>query len=309
MAIENGMNDAYVNYFSLEEYINQIKLLPFVLEHLEDTSSRFDSYMKSLSQYDKDYISNFFIESLYLELKSNQAIENHSFDINLVKDEDLLFDRLTINNKRIHALHNFAIKKEIEQGLYDSSDSYRKTEVSVSRYNFSKNEEEIFWRGAKANDLTQFMNDFIKIYRKNGVALLYSNPFLLSSLIHLLFVRIHPYVDGNGRTARMIHNIKFTEMVNKLYGTRLKLSPLNLSKSILINKRTYVNRLNNIYFDLEHDSNEDINKWFNFILDMADEQLYFSENRLGEVNENYIINKGLSAIPVTMRLSRIKNIH
>ena len=100
----------------------------------------------------------------------------------------------------------------------------------------------------------------------------------------------------------MIHNIKFTEMVNKLYGTRLKLSPLNLSKSILINKRTYVNRLNNIYFDLEHDSNEDINKWFNFILDMADEQLYFSENRLGEVNENYIINKGLSAIPV-------KNIH
>lgn len=309
MPIENGMNDLYVNFFSLEEYVKRIKLLPFVLEHLEDTNSNFDKFMKTLSRYDKDYISNFFIDSLYLELESNQAIENHSFDISLVDNDNLLFDTLSINNKRIHALHNFAIKKEIEEGKYESADSYRQSEVNVSRYNPYKGKEEIFWRGVGAKDVTKFMNDFIKIYRHNGVSLLYSNPFLFSSLIHLLFVRIHPYGDGNGRTARIIHNIKFTEMVNKLYGTRLKLSPLNLSKSLLINKQTYVNRLNNIYFDLEHDTNEDINKWFNFILDMADEQLYYAENRLGEANDFYLINTKVSEAADTMRLSRIKNIH
>ena len=100
-------------------------------------------------------------------------------------------------------------------------------------------------------------------------------------------------------------------MVNRLYGTRLRLSPLNLSKSILINKQTYVNRLDNIYFDLEHDTNEDINKWFNFILDMADEQIYFSCNHLDEVDKSFITQKNI-IIPGTtdpMRLSRIKKIH
>ena len=69
------------------------------------------------------------------------------------------------------------------------------------------------------------MNDFIRVYKQGGTSSIYSNPFLASSLIHLLFLRIHPYTDGNGRTARILHNIKFTEMINKLYGTRLKLSP------------------------------------------------------------------------------------
>lgn len=309
--IKNGMNDSYVYYFSLEEYIRKIKLLSLVLEHLEETNSNFDKYMKELSKYDKEYISNFFVNSLYLELQSNQAIENHSFDMSLLENESLLFDTLTINNKRVHDLHNSILKKEIESEEYDESDSYRKKEVNVSRYNYLEEKEEIFWRGVQAKDITKFMNDFIKIYRQNGISLLYSNPFLFSSIIHLLFVRIHPYTDGNGRTARILHNIKFTEMVNKLYGTRLRLSPLNLSKSILINKQTYVNRLDNIYFDLEHDTNEDINKWFNFILDMADEQIYFSCNHLDKVDKSFITQKNI-IIPGTtdpMRLSRIKKIH
>ncbi len=306
MPIENGMNDSFVELFSLEEYIKRIKLLPFVLEHLEDTSLNFDRYMKNLSQFDKDFIYNFFYNLLYVELESNQAIENHNFDISLLDDETLLFDTLTINNKRIHALHNFALKKEIENGKFQKSTSYRQQEVKVSRYNHTRCEEEIFWRGVQSKDVTKFMNDFIRIYRSSGVSLLYSNPFLFSSLIHLLFVRIHPYVDGNGRTARIIHNIKFTEMVNKLYGTRLKISPLNLSKSLLVNKQTYVNKLNNIYFDLEHDSNEDINKWFNFVLDMADEQIFYASNHLDK-KIDYLVST-TPKDPDSMRLSRIKRI-
>lgn len=56
---------------------------------------------------------------------------------------------------------------------------------------------------------------------------------------------------------------------------KLKISPLNISPNILINQPTYARRINSIYFDLEHDSNEEINRWFNFILDMVDEQLYY----------------------------------
>lgn len=97
---------------------------------------------------------------------------------------------------------------------------------------------------------------------------------------------------------------EFTEMLNKLYGTRLKLSPLNISESILINKITYVKRIDNIYFDIKHDSNIEINAWFNFILDMIDEQLYKAINKLEKIDSSFVIED----VPTgNMRLSRLKH--
>ena len=297
MPIINGMNSDYVDYFSLEDYISRIKLLPRVLEHLEDTNKEFDKYINELFKYDEEYIINYWIYLLYIELVSNQKIESLKQDESRILDNKIFFDTLSINHKRIHTLHNFITDGELEPTF-----SYRDTEVNVSKIN-SDGSEDIFWRGAKAEDVVKFMNDFIKIYKQGGTSLIFSNPFLVSSLMHLLFLRIHPYSDGNGRTARIIHNIKFTESINKLYGSRLKISPLNISESILINKITYVKRIDNIYFDIKHDSNNEINAWFDFILDMVDEQLYKSMNMLQEIDSSFI-----KKIPKSdMRLSRLKH--
>ena len=280
--IKNGMNDAYVDYFSLEEYVDKIVLLPYVLEHLQDTNNDFRNYIKKLSSYDEHYIIDYWIYLQYKELKFNQKIEKIDFEkINLLNDK-IFFDTLNISNKRIHGLHNFATRGECEPTF-----SYRDTEVNVSRLD-SNGQEEIFWRGAQAKDVEKFMNDFIKIYKHNDISLVMSNPFLKSALIHLLFVRIHPYTDGNGRTARLLHNSKFTEGINSIYGTKLKISPLNLSESIYLNKPTYVRAIDNIYFDLKHDSNEAINYWFNVMLNMADEQIYSSGNKLDRIDDSFL---------------------
>lgn len=297
MPIIDGMNSDYVDYFSLEDYISRIKLLPRVLEHLEDTNKEFDKYINELFKYDEEYIINYWIYLLYIELISNQKIESLKQDESRILDNKIFFDTLSINHKRIHTLHNFITEGELEPTF-----SYRDGEVNVSKIN-SDGSEDIFWRGVKAEDVIKFMNDFIKVYKQGGTSLIFSNPFLVSSLMHLLFLRIHPYSDGNGRTARIIHNIKFTESINKLYGSRLKISPLNISESILINKITYVKRIDNIYFDIKHDSNNEINAWFDFILDMVDEQLYKSMNMLQEIDSSFI-----KKIPKSdMRLSRLKH--
>lgn len=297
MPIINGMNSDYVDYFSLEDYISRIKLLPRVLEHLEETNKEFDKYINELFKYDEEYIINYWIYLLYIELISNQKIESLKQDESRILDNKIFFDTLSINHKRIHTLHNFITEGELEPTF-----SYRDGEVNVSKIN-SDGSEDIFWRGVKAEDVIKFMNDFIKVYKQGGTSLIFSNPFLVSSLIHLLFLRIHPYSDGNGRTARIIHNIKFTESINKLYGSRLKISPLNISESILINKITYVKRIDNIYFDIKHDSNNEINAWFDFVLDMVDEQLYKSMNMLQEIDSSFI-----KKIPKSdMRLSRLKH--
>ena len=146
------------------------------------------------------------------------------------------------------------------------------------------------------------MNDFIKVYKQNKISLLYSNPFINAAMMSLLFNRIHPYPDGNGRTSRLIYNLKFTEQINKLYQTRLLLCPLNLSNRILANKYTYVKCIDHIYFGLSEDTNKEINNWLDFILTMADEQLYYSKSRL----EDLVVKRVNNEPPDEYTLKKIK---
>ena len=282
MPIVNGMNDDIIEYFSLEDYVDRIVLLPDTLEHLQDSSSSFKNYLKKILSYDESYILDYWIYLLYEDYKSTKKLENIDFKkINLMDDE-IFFNKLAISNHRIHELHNF-----ITEGEDEPTFSYRKTEVDVSRYN-DKGEKEIFWRGAQAKDIEAFMSDFIKIYKRNDISITMNHPFIKSALVHLLFLRIHPYSDGNGRTARLLHNLKFTELINDIYKANLHISPLPLSTSILINKKSYVNAIDNIYFDLKHDTNDAINNWFNMILNMVDEQVYFASNKVDTIDPKYL---------------------
>ncbi|MGN0992640.1 MAG: Fic family protein [Bacilli bacterium] len=257
-----------INYFDLEDFVSNIHLNKNVLEHMQETNLNFDKYFKKLSKYDDEFQLYFWISLAYDEIKNSNFVEYHNlkkFDFN---EKNLFFDSLNISNNRIHNIHKFVMKDQND----DNAGRYRTNEVKVS--NIEKDKEEIFWYGVKAKDVKNFMNSFIKIYKSNSMSVLDSNPFLKSALIHLLFVKIHPYHDGNGRTARTLHNIKFTEILNRIYKMNLKICPVNLSESINVNLITYINALDNTYFDLEHDNNEILNYWFNFILNMYDEQLF-----------------------------------
>ena len=278
MGPTSGINPNRFDYFPLEEYVRKIKVEDYVLEHMEETNKDFDDYLEKLSKYDNYAIIYYFIDSLSKEMQASQAIEHHYRNTNDILSKNIFFNTLQMSHTQVKRLHKFAFPK--------GEDEYRDDDVRVSRITQS-GDEEIFWWGAKANDVKHFMDDFIRFYKSNSLSVLDTNPFLKSSLAHLLFVRIHPFSDGNGRTARLIHNIKFTETINKIYGMKLKICPLNLSQNILLNQATYARRINDIYFDLEHDSNDEINKWFDFILNMVDEQLYFSTNRLPKLNRSF----------------------
>lgn len=302
-----GMNDDYITLFNLMEYVERIHILPNVKEHLRQTNEEFVEFMKKVAKLDNDNAINYFLFSLYQELVSSQRIENHDFDVYTLADKSPFFDTLSISHKRIHQLHNFVVAKEISEGKMEETFAYRNVPVNISRITEEKGEE-IFYRGANPEDVNKFMSEFIKVYKQIASVEELNNPFLASALMHLLFVRIHPYTDGNGRTARVIHNMKFTEMINKKYGTRLKLSPLNLSSSILVNKITYVKRLNNIYFNVVNDTNDSINKWFDFVLDMIDERLFVARKQI-DMLDFFALKKMADEEHVTaksMRLSRIK---
>lgn len=303
---EYGMNSDYIKYFSLEEYVERIKLLDKLLFHLDETCKDFDEYMKLISYYADEEIINYWIQTAHQELRANQDIENSKFNEEILQEKGVFFDKLSISHKRIHDLHNFVMTSSDES--FVPTNGYRKTPVKISR--ITSTGEDIFWRGANPEDVYKFMTDFISIYKQNKISLLYSNPFLVAALMSLLFNRIHPYTDGNGRTSRIIYNLKFTEQINKNYQIKLMLSPLNISNRILANKYTYVNRINRIAFNLKDDTNEAINDWFDFILTMADEQLNYSKARLTELIDRSCRQENASPEILRrvkqMKISRIK---
>ena len=269
-----------IEYFNLEKFVNNIKLEPKILEHMQEANINFDKYFKQLSKYNDEFMLYFWISLAYDEIKNSNFVERHNFKNFDLSISDLFFDKLSISHNRIHNIHKFVMKNENET---EKIGKYRKTDVRVS--NITQDTEEIFWYGAKPEDIKKFMDSFIKIYKTNNISIIDSNPFLKSALIHLLFIKIHPYYDGNGRSARIIHNIKFTETLNRLYNMNLKICPVNLSESINLNLISYMKSFDNIYFDLKHDNNDAINYWFDFILNMYDEQLYNKKNMINNIDE------------------------
>lgn len=301
MGPSNGVNLSKVSYFPLEEYFSKIKLNDTILVHLDETNRDFDKYINQLKKFPPLTILYFLINSFSNEIIDTNLIENHIIDPIEINNYNIFIKSLSMNNKRIKELHQFVTR---DTNLND----YRTSEVRVSGINNGK--EEIFWYGVNPEEINKFMNDFLKIYHNHSLSFINQNPFIKGALLHLLFVRIHPFSDGNGRTARIIHTIKFTQMVNDIYKCHLKISPLHLSQSILLNKITYQKRINNIYFDLEHDSNKEINDFIDFILDMTDEQLFYMGNQLENassimknIKDTVSINE-IERIAKSMRLSR-----
>ena len=301
MGPNNGINLNKVSYFPLEEYFSKIKLNDTILVHLDETNRDFDKYINQLKKFPPLTILYFLINSFSNEIIDTNLIENHIIDPIEINNYNIFIKSLSMNNKRIKELHQFVTR---DTNLND----YRTSEVRVSGINNGK--EEIFWYGVNPEEINKFMNDFLKIYHNHSLSFINQNPFIKGALLHLLFVRIHPFSDGNGRTARIIHTIKFTQMVNDIYKCHLKISPLHLSQSILLNKLTYQKRINNIYFDLEHDSNKEINDFIDFILDMTDEQLFYMGNQLENassimknIKDTVSINE-IERIAKSMRLSR-----
>lgn len=268
------------DYFDLFEFVDNIKISPKVKKHFDQTSISFNEYFTKLSSYDDEFIIYFLIALARDEVTNSKKIEHTVYKDFDFRIKDLFFNKFQLSNNRIHKIHKFVMQDQLPNKKIGS---YRKTEAVVSHK--TKECEEIFWYGAKPEDLKKFMNMFIKVYKSTSNKEIDSNPYLKSSLMHLIFARLQPYFDGNRRTSRIIHNIKFTELINKEYGMDLKISPINLSESIDVNQVAYFKALRSIYFDLDHDNNEAINYWFNFILNMYDEQLYVNQNLIKNMDE------------------------
>ena len=140
-------------------------------------------------------------------LKDHLEVTGHNEAINWVID--MVKDNRPLTENFIRELHQLLLKESYEVDAITPDGKPTKKRIAVGSYKSSPNHVktktgEIFYFAspeetpAKMADLMAWYNE-----KKDDAAV---NPIFFAAEFHYKFIRIHPFDDGNGRTARILMN-------------------------------------------------------------------------------------------------------
>lgn len=124
-------------------------------------------------------------------LKDHLEAKNHNEAIHYLYDLIEHDKRQTVSEQLIRSLQQLVIK-DIEDR---ESGQYRKGNVMITGSSH---------RPPEAYEVPKLMQELVSWARKNQSKM---HPVELAALAHHKFVHIHPFSDGNGRTARLFMNL------------------------------------------------------------------------------------------------------
>lgn len=101
-------------------------------------------------------------------------------------------DNETLTEQQIKNIHSLVLKKIDD----NNAGVYRQKRVIITGATHNPPKPEL---------LNEKMKHLIKLYHNEWQAL---HPAERASLLHIEFVKIHPFIDGNGRTARLLQNFE-----------------------------------------------------------------------------------------------------
>jgi len=158
----------------------------------------------------QEILKNFIVEFAF----NTTAIEGNTIKLNQARS--LLQDGLTPSNKTVREIHDLQNTEKVFFGLMNSKEAithefiikthealmehidprkgYRTEDVRVIKANF---------KATPAPYVRTDMDLVLKWFHEQKKKL---NPLVLATLFHHKFEKIHPFMDGNGRTGRMLMN-------------------------------------------------------------------------------------------------------
>jgi Fic family protein len=206
-------------FLESEYYLKKIKSLKlkqdsFLKEnllHLEACKFHFQHKFKKL----KSLTQKETIENLSIEFSQNTtSLEGNTITLNEARK--LFLEGKTPKNRTLREIYDlqntkksliklFNSKEELNEKFIinlhknllkniDSRSDYRTEEVRIIKANF---------KSSPAKYVKADMSLLLNWYKKNKNKL---HPFVLAIVFHHKFEKIHPFMDGNGRTGRMLVN-------------------------------------------------------------------------------------------------------
>lgn len=206
-----------INYYLMkikEQKIKNDEYLPKKLfESVESCKLHFETAFEKLDVNSKDeLLYDYIVEFSY----NTTSIEGNT--ITLKEAENLLLNQKTPKNRSLREVYDLQNTKEvflkywnslpkvlshklfvdIHDNLLENVDvrkGYRTTNIRVTKSKFSSSPAQYV-----KTDIDLLLKWYVNYKNK-------LHPFVLASMFHHKFEKIHPFSDGNGRTGRMLVNI------------------------------------------------------------------------------------------------------
>ena len=122
-------------------------------------------------------------------MREHLEVVNHQEAIAYIKD--LTQKNTSINERELLSIHNLILR-----GIHpEDAGRYRKAQVMIQGSSHVPPQPFL---------VTKEMEDFFSWYETNKSSL---HPIVLAAEIHERLVTIHPFIDGNGRTSRLVMNL------------------------------------------------------------------------------------------------------
>jgi Fic family protein len=192
-----------LNYLLSEEDIKKLQKIKeeYKKEPKETLDNRYEAFC-SLFTYDSAAIEG---NTLSLQETASLLFENRApsakslREINEILNHKKAFDYILnykgdINRELILKLHEFVVKDTLKPHLLDQIGIYRTLQVYI------KGTE---WMPPKPEEVPGEISNLLNWYSRNKKNL---HPLIVASYFHVAFETVHPFVDGNGRTGRLLMN-------------------------------------------------------------------------------------------------------
>lgn len=290
----------------IKDFLKDIKLEENTKNRLEFIWEEIEEFLEKFRKYPEESQKIFLQDYLIKEVANSSKIENamYSFDAIRLYD-DLLYnrkidkevlknvnmsvrykDQIIEQEKYINYYSNMSYSEYLENEKYNLEGNYRKTMAWIGPDN---DIEKAVHVAPKPEEIEEYMEDFFNYcnnedYIDNEEL---NDPIVKAVLLHVIFIKIHPFANGNGRTARILLNNHLRDEINKKYNLEYPYPPINLSMSFDLSKSTYNEKQNAIIYKDGVDNNEAINSWVKYNIIAISEQLYYLDERLDEYSDMF----------------------
>ncbi|MDP3941828.1 MAG: Fic family protein [bacterium] len=181
------------------EVIDRAPLLPYYEKKFQEDAmvrsvhhgTHIEGNELNLSQAEKVMMG----EQVVARERDVQEIINYRRAMERIENEDNPHIRKTLSEPLIKELHAITVHRLLEP---ERAGNYRKTQVVI------KNSQtgQITFRPPLAISVPYLMSDLVQFVNASTDQDIH--PVLKSGIVHYEFVRVHPFLDGNGRVARCL---------------------------------------------------------------------------------------------------------
>jgi Fic family protein len=188
-----------------------------------------------------------------VQADDKSIIEVKNYQDTVKEIEKLAADKMSLTPELILKIHSIAMKKLLPP---EKLGHFRPAEIYIVD-DMGDGRELLRYKGPPADKVPQLIREMCDWYKKATEDNLH--PVIKAGILHLQFVSIHPFTDGNGRMARLLTQLS------------LYLDNWDFRKIIVLeefynkNRQDYYNAENIVQGDHYHEG-QDLTPWLEYFL-------------------------------------------